>query len=134
MALSKEVKYDKVEIVGDYKRVQCRQATIISEDGVELSRSFHRHVLQPDSDISGEPQETQDICNAVWTDAVKADWFLHQHEYPSGDPSTDWELAQLQKYCDDNSVDYEDGTNKDSDGEVIAANSKAELVELIEAE
>ena len=74
MALSKEVKYDKVEIVGDYKAVQCRQATVISEDGVELSRSFHRHVLQPDSDISGEPQEVQDICNAVWSDEVKAAW------------------------------------------------------------
>jgi len=133
MALTKEIKCDKIEIVGDYKAVQCRQATIVSEDGVELSRSFHRHVLHPDSDISGEPQETQDICNAVWTDAVKADWFLHQHKYPSGDPSTDWELAQLQKYCDDNSVDYEDGTNEDSDGEVIAADSKAELVEKIEA-
>ena len=134
MALSKEVKCDKIEIVGDYKAVQCRQATIVSEDGVELSRSFHRHVLHPDSDISGEPQETQDVCNAVWTDAVKEAWFLHQHEYPSGDPSTDWELAQLQKYCDDNSVDYEDGTNLDEDGNEIAANSKAELVELIEAE
>ena len=87
-----------------------------------------------DSDISGEPQETQDVCNAVWTDAVKAAWFLFQHKYPSGDPSTDWELAQLQKYCDDNSVDYEDGTNLDEDGNAIAANSKAELVELIEAE
>jgi len=74
MALSKEIKYDKVEIVGDYKHVQCRQATIVSEDGVELSRSFNRHVLHPDSDISGEPQEVQDICNAVWSDEVKAAW------------------------------------------------------------
>ena len=74
MALSKEVKYDKVEIVGDYKAVQCRQATVISEDGKELSRSFNRHVLHPDSDISGEPQEVQDICNAVWSDEVKAAW------------------------------------------------------------
>ena len=74
MALSKEVKYDKVEIVGDYKAVQCRQATVISEDGVELSRSFHRHVLHPDSDISGEPQEVQDVCNAVWSDEVKEAW------------------------------------------------------------
>ena len=134
MALTKEVKVDKIEVVGDHKAVQCREATIVSEDGVELSRSFHRHVLHPDSDISGEPQETQDVCNAVWTDAVKAAWFLFQHKYPSGDPSTDWELAQLQKYCDDNSVDYEDGTNLDEDGNAIAANSKAELVELIEAE
>ena len=133
MALTKEVKVDKIEIVGDYKAVQCREATIVSEDGVELSRSFHRHVLHPDSDISGEPQETQDVCNVVWTDAVKEAWFLHQHEYPSGDPSTDWELAQLEKYCDDRSISYEDGTNLDEDGNAIAANSKAELVELIEA-
>ena len=80
MALIKEVKVDKIEIVGDYKAVQCREATIISEDGVEISRSFHRHVLQPDSDISGEPQETQDICNAVWTDEVKAAWATYQEE------------------------------------------------------
>ena len=78
MALEKIVKIDKLEIVGDFKSVQCREATIVSEDGVELSRSFHRHVLQPDSDISGEPQETQDICNAVWTDEVKAAWTAFQ--------------------------------------------------------
>ena len=74
MSLTKEVKYDQIEIVGDFKAVQCRQATIISEDGVELSRSFHRHVLHPDSDISGEPQEVQDICAAVWSDEVKQAW------------------------------------------------------------
>jgi len=74
MALTKEVKCDKIEVVGDYKAIHCRQATIVSEDGVELSRSFHRHVLHPDDDISGEPAETQAICNAVWTDAVKADY------------------------------------------------------------
>ena len=133
MALSKEVKVDKIEIVGDYKAVQCREATIVSEDGVELSKSFHRHVLHPDSDISGEPQETQDVCNAVWTDEVKAAWCLFSNKYPIGDPSTDWELAQLQKYCDDRSISYEDGANLDEDGNAIAANSKAELVELIEA-
>jgi hypothetical protein len=80
MAITKEIKYDKIEIVGDYKVVQCREATIIKEDGVELSRSFHRHILHPDSDISGEPQETQDVCNAVWTDEVKADWATFQAE------------------------------------------------------
>jgi len=46
----------------------------VSEDGVELSRSFNRHVLHPDSDISGEPQEVQDICAAVWSDEVKQAW------------------------------------------------------------
>ena len=80
MAITKEVRCDKIEVVGDHKHVQCRTATIIKEDGVELTRSFHRHVLHPDSDISGEPQETQDICNAVWTDAVKADWATFQAE------------------------------------------------------
>jgi hypothetical protein len=80
MAITKEIKYDKIEIVGDYKVVQCREATIIKEDGVELSRSFHRHILHPDSDISGEPQETQDVCNAVWTDEVKAAWTAFQAE------------------------------------------------------
>jgi hypothetical protein len=78
MALTKEVKIDKLEIVGDFKHVQCREATVVAEDGVELSRSFHRHVLQPDSDISGEPQETQDVCNAVWTDEVKSAWTTFQ--------------------------------------------------------
>jgi len=78
MAITKEVRYDKVEIVGDYKAVQCREATIIKEDGVEISRSFNRHVLHPDSDISGEPQETQDVCNAVWTDEVKTAWTAFQ--------------------------------------------------------
>ena len=80
MALSKEVKYDKIEVVGDMKAVQCRQATIVSEDGVELSRSFHRHVLHPDSDISGEPQEVQDVCAAVWSDEVKQAWSDFQDE------------------------------------------------------
>lgn len=74
MALTKEVKIDKLEIVTDFKHVQCREATVVSEDGVELSRSFHRHVLTPDADISGEPAETQAVCNAVWTDEVKAAW------------------------------------------------------------
>jgi len=80
MALTKEVRCDKIEIVGDYKSVQCREATIVKEDGVELSRSFSRHVLHPDSDISGEPQETQDVCNAVWTDEVKSAWTTFQAE------------------------------------------------------
>ena len=74
MALTKEVKYDKVEIVGKHKAIQCREATIISEDGKEISRSFHRHVLHPDMDVSGEPQEVQDICAVVWTDEVKQAW------------------------------------------------------------
>ena len=74
MSLTKEVKYDKIEVVGEYKAVQCREATIVSENGKELTRSYSRHVLHPDSDISGESQEVKDICNAVWTDEVKTAW------------------------------------------------------------
>ena len=85
MAITKEVKADKIEVVGDWN-IQVRTATIIKEDDVELTRSFHRHVLQPftsskaddDSwthtatDISGEEAQVQAIANAAWTDDVKA--------------------------------------------------------------
>ena len=83
MALIKETQEDKIEVVGEHKAVQVRTATVIKEGTEakgykELSRSFHRHVLQPDSDISGESAEVQGICNAVWTDEVKAAWEAKQ--------------------------------------------------------
>ncbi len=80
MALTEETAQDKIEVVGDYKHVQVRTATIIKRDGTEISRSFHRHTLAcstksgdtwGDTDISGESTEVQAICNAIWTDAVK---------------------------------------------------------------
>ena len=85
MAITKEIIEDKIEIVGDYKTIQVRTATVIKEDGVELSRSFHRHALDcvssvkndddtwthTDTDVSGESTEVQGIANAVWTDEVK---------------------------------------------------------------
>ena len=80
MALTKEVIEDKIEVVGEHKAVQVRTATVVKEDGVELTRSFSRKVLHPctktgdtwaDTDISGESSEVQGICNAVWTDDVK---------------------------------------------------------------
>ena len=72
MSLEKVIKIDQIEIVGDYKSIQVRQATVVTDDGVELSRSFHRHVLNCDADISGEDAEVQAVCNAVWTDDLKA--------------------------------------------------------------
>jgi hypothetical protein len=72
MSLEKIVKIDQIEIVGDYKSIQVRTATVVTDDGIELSRSFHRHVLSCDADISGEDAEVQAICNAVWTDEIKA--------------------------------------------------------------
>tara|TARA_R100001443_G_scaffold116768_1_gene138417 strand:- start:4317 stop:4607 length:291 start_codon:yes stop_codon:yes gene_type:complete len=79
MALTEETVQDKIEIINSTS-VQVRTATIIKRDGVEISRSFHRHVVQPstkasgswaDTDISSESTEVKAICNAVWTDAVK---------------------------------------------------------------
>ena len=77
MALTERTVEDKIEIVGDYKHVQVRTATIIERDGVEISRSFHRHVVAPDADISGESAEVQAICNAVWTQEVKDAYAAH---------------------------------------------------------
>ena len=80
MALTETQVEDKIEIVGDYKHVQVRTATVIARDGTEISRSFHRHTLScstkaddtwSDTDISDQSAEVQAICNAVWTDAVK---------------------------------------------------------------
>ena len=72
MALTEETLQDKIEIVGDYKHIQVRTATVIKRDDVEISRSFSRHVVSPDDDITGESTEVQAICAVVHTDAVKA--------------------------------------------------------------
>jgi len=85
MAITKEIVEDKIEVVGDYKSIQIRTATVIKEDDVELTRSFHRKVLDcvssvkndddswthTDTDVSGESTEVQGICTAVWTTTVK---------------------------------------------------------------
>lgn len=80
MALTKEFEYD-CEVRGAHKNVQVRKATIVMDDGVELSRNYHRHVLHcrtksgdtwGDTDISGEDASVQAVCNAVWTDAIKS--------------------------------------------------------------
>ena len=91
MALTETIEYDKIEIVGLYKAVQVRKATVIKKDGVELTRTFERFVLDPGSidasnnftanPLSKEPDGTTDItdevkeiCNAVWTTTVKDAW------------------------------------------------------------
>ncbi len=72
MALIETTEQDKIEIVGEFKLVYVRTATVIKRDGVEISRSFHRHVVAPDSDISSESAEVQAICGVIHTDAVKS--------------------------------------------------------------
>ena len=84
MALAESIEYDKIEVVGIYKVVQVRKATVIKKDGVQIARTFQRYVLDAgkldgnenlvDTDISAEPAEVQAICNVVWTTDVKAAW------------------------------------------------------------
>tara|TARA_R100001086_G_scaffold218409_1_gene135115 strand:- start:227 stop:523 length:297 start_codon:yes stop_codon:yes gene_type:complete len=86
MALTETIEYDKIEVVGTYKFVQVRKATVIKRDSVEIpgSRSYERYVLDcgvldasdnlVDTDLSAEPAEVSAICNAVWTTDVKAAW------------------------------------------------------------
>ena len=84
MALTESIEYDKIEIIGQYKHVHVRKATVIKKDDKELTRSFHRHVLVcgsldasdnlVDTDLSGEPAEVSAICNVAWTTDVKAAW------------------------------------------------------------
>ena len=78
MAITKETIIGQIEVVGKFKAVQVATDTIIKEDGAEISRSRHRHVLHPDMDISGEDAEVQAVANAVWTDSIKADWKTFQ--------------------------------------------------------
>ena len=77
MALTKETKQDKIEIVGDFKHIQVRTATIIKEDGVELSRTYSRHSVAPGDDVSGESAEVQAIVSAMHTDEVIVAWNAH---------------------------------------------------------
>jgi hypothetical protein len=72
MALTKKIEIDKIEIVGEYKNIQVREAVIVSEDGVELSRSFHRYALSPDADLTDQPADVVSLSNIFWTDEIKA--------------------------------------------------------------
>ena len=84
MAITKEIVEDKIEVVGEYKNIQIRTATVIKEDGTEISKSFHRKVLEcvtssydgsswthTDTDVSGESTDVQGIATAVWTTTIK---------------------------------------------------------------
>ena len=87
MALTETTEYDKIEVVSKHKIVQVRKATVIEKDGVELTSSFVRYTLQVgtldgnndlvETDISSEPAEVKDICNAVWTTDVKTAYKAH---------------------------------------------------------
>jgi len=100
MALSESIEYDKIEVVGIYKAVQVRKATVIKKDDVELTRSFERYVLHPgslddsdnlvDTDLSAEPTEVSAVCNAVWTTDVKSTWKTKLISDKSPEPSEEF--------------------------------------------
>ncbi len=75
--LTERTEQDKLELVGPYRHIQVRTAVVIERDGVEISRSFSRHVVAPDADVSGESAEVQAIASAVHTDEVKAAYAAH---------------------------------------------------------
>ena len=79
MSLTKETVEDKIEVVdcGGWKVVQVRTATVIKDDGVEISRNFHRHVVSPDDDWSSASTEVKAICDAMHTDSAKAAYKAH---------------------------------------------------------
>ena len=71
MALTEKIEIDRIEVVNNWN-IQVRQATTIERDGEFVSRTFHRWILTPDSDITNQEQKVQDICNAAWTPEVKS--------------------------------------------------------------
>jgi len=77
MSITKRTEQDKIEVVGPFKHIQVRTATVIEEDGVELSRSFHRHTVSPDSDSSGESADVKAMVAQFHTDEVKAAYAKH---------------------------------------------------------
>ena len=80
MALTEETVQDKIEVVGDFKYIQVRTATVIKRDGVEISRSFHRHVVAPDADVSGESDDVKALAAQFHTDAIKTAYAAHLAE------------------------------------------------------
>ena len=80
MAITKRTEEDKIEVVGEFKMIQVRTATIIEEDGVEISRSFHRHVVAPDSDSSKESADVKAMVAQFHTDTVKAAYKKHMED------------------------------------------------------
>ena len=77
MALTERIEEDKIEVVGPYKTIQVRTATVVERDGVELTRAFERKALAPDADVSGESAEVQAIASAVWTQEIKDAYAAH---------------------------------------------------------
>ena len=80
MAITKETIEDKIEILGDFKHIQVRTATILKEDGKEISRTFHRHIVSPDNDSSNESADVKAMVAQFHTNEIKTAWANHKKE------------------------------------------------------
>jgi hypothetical protein len=126
MALEKVVEVDQIEVKGEYS-IQVRQATKVLDDGKQIGGvSYHRHVVHPSSNWSGEDAKVKKIADSLFdADCIEA-YFVSQNGHPSGDPSDSWTKAQLGKYCSSHSIDY-NAMNAEGQG----GDSKAVLLEKI---
>ena len=126
MALEKVIEVDQIEVKGEYS-IQVRQATKVLDDGVQIGAvSYHRHVVHPHMNWSGEDAKVKKIADALFDADCKEAWYIEQHGYPSGDPSDSWSKAQLGKYCSSRGIDY-NAMNAEGQG----GDSKAVLLEKI---
>jgi len=91
MAISKRTEEDKIEIVGQFKHIQVRTATVIEEDGTEISRSFHRHTVAPGDDVSSESADVQALATQFHTAEVLAAYEAHQAAQNAAAPAGDGE-------------------------------------------
>ena len=125
MALEKVVEIDQIEVKGEYA-IQVRQATKVLDDGKQIGGvSYHRHVVNPSMNWSGEDAKVKKIADALFdADCIEA-YFVSQNGHPSGEPASGWTVAQLQKYLSNNGVSYAEDDAKSA----LLTSAKAKYAE-----
>ena len=125
MALEKVVEVDQIEVKGEYS-IQVRQATKVLDDGKQIGGvSYHRHVVHPSSNWSGEDAKVKKIADSLFdADCIEA-YFVSQNGHPSGEPASAWTVAQLQKYLSKNGVSYAEDDAKSA----LLTSAKAKYAE-----
>ena len=125
MALEKVVEVDQIEVKGEYS-IQVRQATKVLDDGKQIGGvSYHRHVVHPNSNWSGEDAKVKKIADSLFdADCIEA-YFVSQNGHPGGEPADSWTVAQLQKYLSRNGVSYAEDDAKSA----LLTSAKAKYAE-----
>ena len=125
MALEKVVEVDQIEVKGEYS-IQVRQATKVLDDGKQIGGvSYHRHVVHPNSNWSGEDAKVKKIADSLFDADCKEAWHLEQYGHPSGAPADSGTVAQLQKYLSNNGVSYGESDAKSA----LLTSAKAKYAE-----